>query len=90
MSMREYEAALKLERDRSTEVTLAEYRIVTEATTLCMMYAEDPRLAVLRRLVDQRSEALDLLSKQMQRVVEASRMAREEFHVAEEDSHDLH
>lgn len=90
MSMREYEAALKLEQDRAGEVTLSEYRIVTEATTLCMMYPEDDRLAILKRLVDARETAIKVLGSQMQKVVEASREARAELRIAEEDSDDLH
>lgn len=90
MSMSEYEAALKLERDRASEVTLAEYRIVTEATALCMMYPDDPRLALLKLRVEQRDTAIALLGRQMERVVEASKQAREAFCVESEDHNDLH
>ena len=90
MSAQEYEAALKLEMDRAGEVTLAEYRIVTEATTLCMMYPDDSRLLILKRLVESRETAIKVLGAQMQKVVEASREAREAFNVAKEDSDDLH
>ena len=85
----EYESALKLERDRAADVTLAEYRIVTEATTLCMMYPEDQRLQVLKRLVDARVAAMQVLGTQMQKVVEASKHARVAFR-EEEESNDLH
>lgn len=85
----EYESALKLERDRAADVTLAEYRIVTEATTLCMMYPEDSRLQVLKRLVDARVTAMQVLGQQMQKVVEASKQARAAFR-EEEESNDLH
>lgn len=87
-AVRKYEAALALERDRSCEVTLAEYRIVMEATTLCMLYPSDPHLAVLKAAVQRREEALKLLTDQMAKVVEASKAARIDF--AEEVTNDLH
>lgn len=89
-AMRKYEAALALERDRGAEVTLAEYRIVMEATTLCMLYPDDPRLNILKEAVRRREESLALLGMQMAKVVEASKEARVEFDTEEEGSHELH
>lgn len=93
-SVVKYRAALALERDRSAEVSLIEYRIVIEAAALSMLHPNDPNLQILRKLVSDRDTAIRLLTEQMAKVVEASKAAREEFGaevvVDVEDNDELH
>jgi len=48
----------QMERDKekalSTAVSMAEYAIVMEASSLCLRFADDPRMACLKQLVEER------------------------------------
>lgn len=67
------------ERERenalSTAVIMAEYAIVMEAVMLCALFKDDPRMARLKQLVEERTNKIDAHIEQIPRATEAMKAA---------------
>lgn len=63
------------ERALSTAVSMAEYAIVMEAATLCLRFSDDPRMAPLKQLVEDRKALFTDYVEQIPRTTAAMKAA---------------
>lgn len=59
----------------STAVSMAEYAIVMEAVMLCALFKDDPRMACLKQLVEERRDKIDAHIEQIPRTTAAMKAA---------------